>query len=156
MFHCLGESQRLAQRWRAEQGPAGSSALQLLHQGFLGCSHVSRPLLVFRSHSPFNSMGLAQRARRCETDAHGRAQSRHAAQHGDISARRQTVRIQSSDPTCKESASYLSFFCGVRRGRDTRGRLTIPDSDILALLPERVCKKRQMLESSGKAKPPGG
>lgn len=99
---------------------------------------------------PVNSMGLAQRARRCETDAHGRAQSRHAAQHGDISARRQTVRIQSSDPTCKESASYLSFFCGVRRGRDTRGRLPIPDSDILAPLPERVCKKRQMLESSGK------
>lgn len=65
---------------------------------------------------PINSTGLAQRAQQRETDAHGRAQSRHAAQHGDISARRQTVRIQTLTPLVRNRPRICHSFVACDAG----------------------------------------
>lgn len=65
-----------------------------------------------------NSTGSAQGARQRETDAHGRAQSRHTAQHGDISSRRQTVRIPSLTQLVRNRIlSVILLMHAMRAGR---------------------------------------
>lgn len=99
-----------------------------------------------------NSTGLAQGARQRETDAHGRAQSRHTAQHRDISARRQTVRIPSLTPLVRNqilSVILLMHAIAMQAGRKGASDPPPPYSNVFALLLNVFAIKRQMLENSG-------
>lgn len=105
-----------------------------------------------------NSTGLAQGARQRETNAHGRAQSRHTAQHRDISARRQTVRIPSLTPLVRNqilSVILLMHAIAMRAGR--KGVSDPPVQQRLCATSERVCNKKTNVGEFGLlAKPPGG
>lgn len=97
-----------------------------------------------------NSTGSAQGARQRVTDAHGRAQSRHTAQHGDISARRQTVRIPSLTPLVRNRIlSVILLMHAMRAGRKGASDPPLPYSNVFALLLNVFARKRQMLENLG-------
>lgn len=98
-----------------------------------------------------NSMGSAQGARQRETDAHGCAQSRHTAQHGDISSRRQTVRIPSLTPLVRNRIlSVIVLMHAMRAGhKGASDPPTLPYSNVFALLLNVFARKRQMLENPG-------
>lgn len=98
-----------------------------------------------------NSTGSAQGARQRETDAHGRAQSRHTAQHRDISTRRQTVRIPSLTPLVRNQIlSVILLMHAMRAGRKGASDLPpLPYSNVFVLLLNVFARKRQMLENSG-------
>lgn len=87
---------------------------------------------------PSNSTGLAQRVWWRETDAHGRSQSRHTAQHGDISARRQTVRIPTLTPLVRNRILSVILLRRVRH----KGASDHPRQRRLSATSERVCKKK--------------